>query len=124
MTIDDDEIRIDNLETKLTIAHTNLGRLLKAIKARERRESFGVINADRKKELIEAAQQVANRIGELEIELEQAINAAGRPYRVMEADEPAHPPLAAHALPSIVRRSRRLSLGHPWLPRAEPLVFS
>jgi hypothetical protein len=79
MTIEDNEIKIENLEAKLQLAYDSLDRLLKAIQESKRRESFGVINPDRKRGFVEAAQQVANRIRELEIELEQAINVAGRP---------------------------------------------
>jgi hypothetical protein len=79
MTIEGDEIKIENLEAKLQLAYDSLDRLLKAIQESKRRESFGVINPDRKRGFVEAAQQVANRIRELEIELEQAIKVAGRP---------------------------------------------
>jgi hypothetical protein len=79
MSIEDDEIHIDTLETKLKFASSKLDRLLAAIQERKRRESFGVINDELKKELIEAAQQVANRVQQLEDELEKAINVAGLP---------------------------------------------
>ena len=79
MTIEDDEIKIEKLEAKLKLAYASLDQLLKVIQERKRRESFGVINTDQKREFVQAAQRVDDQIRQLEIQLEQAINVAGRP---------------------------------------------
>lgn len=78
VTIEDDEIRIDTLESKLTIAREKRDGLIAQLHEMEHAERAGVSNQDRKRELVSLSEQAYQRVIELEQELEATYEMAGK----------------------------------------------
>ncbi|WP_375465310.1 hypothetical protein [uncultured Methylobacterium sp.] len=78
MTIEDDEIRIDTLDSKLTIARERRDGLIAQLHEMEHAERAGGLNQDRKRELVSHSEQAYQHVILLEKELEAAYDMAGR----------------------------------------------
>ncbi|GJE41960.1 hypothetical protein [Methylobacterium soli] len=81
MTIEDDEIRIDALESKLTKAREKRDGLIALLHEMEHAERAGVSSKDRRRELVSLSEQALRRVIELEQELEITYETAGKPAR-------------------------------------------
>jgi hypothetical protein len=81
MSIEDDEIRIDTLESKLTIAREKRDGLIAQLHEAEHAERAGASNQDRKRELVSLSEQAYQRVVVLEQELEDVYEMAGKPLR-------------------------------------------
>ena len=77
MSVEDDEIRIENLEAKLKLARKALKTVLDDLKESKRREAFGVLNPERRKAIIKHGTIVAGRVTTLQQELDEAYESAG-----------------------------------------------
>ncbi|HVA14041.1 MAG TPA: hypothetical protein VNF99_12375 [Stellaceae bacterium] len=79
MSIEDDEIKIDSIATKLRLNAEKCERLKKEVANRKHHKEFGVSNQTLDEELSKALAHVEARITELEAELDDAIKIAGQP---------------------------------------------
>jgi hypothetical protein len=70
VTIEDDEIRIDSLESLIALLHET-----------EHAERAGAPNQDRKRELVSLSEEAYQRVVELERELEAVYEMAGKPTK-------------------------------------------
>jgi hypothetical protein len=81
VTIEDDEIRIDSLESKLMIARQRRDSLIALLHETEHAERAGAPNQDRKRELVSLSEEAYQRVVELERELEAVYEMAGKPTK-------------------------------------------
>ena len=81
MSIEDDEIQIDTLESKLTIAREKRDGLIALLHETEHAERAGASNQDQKRELVSLSEQAYQRVVELEHELEAIYEMAGKPAK-------------------------------------------
>jgi hypothetical protein len=79
MTIEEDEITIDNLKGKLTLAQKSFTRTVTMFNTRIRRDSIGITNAPQKRSLLKKGNALLKRIRELEQMLNDAVENAGVP---------------------------------------------
>ena len=88
MTIDDDEVLIENLREKLTLAQKSLKRALSLFVERgERGPLFGVQNDELKRLAAKNALAAVNAILENETKLNEAIESAGRPDELRKSTD-------------------------------------
>ena len=84
MTIEEDEIRIDSLESKLVIARQRRDSLIALLHETEHAERAGTPNQDRIRELVSLSKEAYQRVVELAQELEAVYEMAGRPAKASE----------------------------------------
>jgi hypothetical protein len=80
MTVEDDEVLIDNLETKLLLAKQGLERCERMLKRYSRLKQMGIsVDQEVVRGLKQAIEDLVPRIGDYEKRLEQAVANAGKP---------------------------------------------
>jgi hypothetical protein len=77
VTIEDDEARLKNLEFKIELNERALARVRSDLRELGRRERFGVLNSDQRKELLDEVAAITERLDERREEYDTVLSTAG-----------------------------------------------